>query len=156
MWYGVCVGVDEIDGDDGGKPGDDTPFHIEVGCSNGGGATPNGVKIGDDTPFHIEVGCSNGGDDTPVCHWNGVKWGDDTPMLFGLDDSVVLMVKDDRGPDNGNFWGGVGGVPQPSTQGDFSPGVTWCGWGNLVGWNGRRILEGGVDEIVGVILCGSV
>jgi hypothetical protein len=68
----------------------------------------------------------------------------------------VLMVKDDRGPDNGNFRGGGGGVPQLSTQGDFSPGVTWCGWGNLVWWNGRRILEVGVVcEIVGVILCGT-
>ena len=47
---GVCVGVDEMDGDDGGKPGGDTP---------------KGLKVGVDTPFHIIVGCSNGGGDTP-------------------------------------------------------------------------------------------
>ena len=57
MWYGVCVGVDEIDGDDGCKPGDDTPFHIEVVCSNGGGATPNGVKGGGDTPMFFLIWC---------------------------------------------------------------------------------------------------
>ena len=64
---------------------------------------------------------------------------------------------DGNGSDKGNFRGEGEGVSQFSTQGDFSPGVICCEWGNLVWWNGRRILEVGVVcEIVGVILCGSV